>query len=58
MRSATLAALAKLSPADRKRYEEARDQLGRIASLPDREPLDPLYREHAVALANRIADKS
>lgn len=44
--------------ADRKRYEEARDQLGRIASLPDREPLDPLYREHAVALANRIADKS
>jgi tetratricopeptide (TPR) repeat protein len=44
--------------ADRKRFEEARDQLGRIASLPDRELLDPLYRERAAALGKRIADKS
>ena len=44
--------------ADRKRYQEARDQLGRIASLPDRELLDPLYRERAAALGKRIADKS
>ena len=44
--------------ADRKRYQEALDQLGRISSLPDRELLDPLYRERAVALARRIADKT
>lgn len=44
--------------ADRKRFQEARDQLGRIASLPDRELLDPLYRERAARLAKRIADKS
>ena len=43
--------------ADRKRYQEARDQLGRIESLPDRELLDPVYRERAAALAKRIADK-
>jgi tetratricopeptide (TPR) repeat protein len=43
--------------ADRKRYQEARDQLGRIEALPDRELLDPLYRERAAALAKRIADK-
>jgi regulator of microtubule dynamics protein 3 len=44
--------------ADRKRYQEARDQLGWIGSLPDREPLDPLYRERAAALAKRIGDKT
>jgi tetratricopeptide (TPR) repeat protein len=44
--------------ADRKRYQEARDQLGRIDALPDRELLDPLYRERAAALAKRIADKT
>ena len=44
--------------ADRKRYQEARDQLGRIASLPDRELLDPVYRERAAALAKRIGDKT
>jgi thioredoxin-like negative regulator of GroEL len=44
--------------ADRKRYQEARDQLGRIVSLPDRELLDPLYRERAAALAKRIGDKT
>ncbi len=44
--------------ADRKRYQEARDQLGRIESLPDRELLDPVYRERAGALAKRIADKT
>ncbi len=43
--------------ADRKRYQEARDQLGRIGALPDRELLDPVYRERAAALAKRIADK-
>ena len=44
--------------ADRKRYQEARDQIGRIDALPDRELLDPVYRERAAALANRIADKT
>jgi regulator of microtubule dynamics protein 3 len=43
--------------ADRKRYQEARDQLGQIGALPDRELLDPLYRERAALLAKRIADK-
>ena len=43
--------------ADRKRYQEARDQLARIGALPDRELLDPLYREQAAGLAKRIADK-
>ena len=44
--------------ADRKRFQEALDQLGRIQSMPDREPLDPLYRERAVELAKRIGDKT
>jgi tetratricopeptide (TPR) repeat protein len=44
--------------ADRKRYQEARDQLGQIESLPDRELMDPVYRERAGALAKRIADKT
>ena len=43
--------------ADRKRYQEARDQLGQIEALPDRELLDPVYRERSAALAKRIADK-
>jgi tetratricopeptide (TPR) repeat protein len=44
--------------ADRKRYQEARDQLDRIEALPDRELLDPVYRERAAGLAKRIADKT
>jgi tetratricopeptide (TPR) repeat protein len=44
--------------ADRKRYQEARDQLGRIEALPDRDVLDPMFRERAAALAKRIADKT
>jgi tetratricopeptide (TPR) repeat protein len=44
--------------ADRKRYQEALDQLGRISSLPDRELLDPLYREQALDLRRRIADRT
>jgi tetratricopeptide (TPR) repeat protein len=44
--------------ADRKRYQEARDQLSQIDALPDREILDPVYRERAAALARRIADKT
>jgi regulator of microtubule dynamics protein 3 len=44
--------------ADRKRYQEAIDQLGRISSLPDRELLDPLYRERAVELQRRIAGRT
>jgi regulator of microtubule dynamics protein 3 len=44
--------------ADRKRYQEALDQLGRISSLPDRELLDPLYRQQAVVLGRRISDRS
>lgn len=42
---------------DRKRWEDARDQLERIAALPDREVLDPLYRRRAAALADRLADQ-
>ena len=44
--------------ADRKRYQEARDQLSRIDALPDRELLDPLYRDRAAALAKRIGDRT
>jgi len=44
--------------ADRKRYQEALDQLGRISSLPDREILDPLYRERAMELQRRIGDRT
>ena len=43
--------------ADRKRWDEAREQLDRLQALPDREVLDPLYRERAAALAGRIAHK-
>lgn len=44
--------------ADRKRDQEALDQLGLIASLPDRELLDPLYRERAVELGRRIGGRT
>lgn len=44
--------------ADRKRYQEARDQLSQIDALPDRELLDPLYRDRAAALAKRIGDRT
>jgi tetratricopeptide (TPR) repeat protein len=44
--------------ADRKRYQEARDQLGQINALPDRELLDPVYRERAAALTKRIGDRT
>ena len=44
--------------ADRKRYQEARDQLERISSLPDRELLDPLYRERALELQRKIGDRT
>jgi tetratricopeptide (TPR) repeat protein len=44
--------------ADRKRYQEARDQLSQIDALPDRELLDPLYRERAAALSRRIGDRT
>jgi tetratricopeptide (TPR) repeat protein len=43
---------------DRKRYQEARDQLSQIETMPDRELLDPVYRERAVELAKRIGDKT
>jgi len=44
--------------ADRKRYQEARDQLGQINALPDRELLDPVYRERAATLTKRIGDRT
>lgn len=44
--------------ADRKRYQEARDQLGQINALPDRELLDPVYRERAAGLGKRIGDRT
>jgi tetratricopeptide (TPR) repeat protein len=36
--------------ADRRRYDDARAQLQRVAELPDREILDPRYRREAAAL--------
>ena len=42
---------------DRKRYADARSQLGQIASLPDRELMDPEYRKQAEALAKKIANR-
>ena len=44
--------------ADRKRYEEARAQLDTIATLPDREYLDPRHRAAAADLLARLAKKS
>jgi tetratricopeptide (TPR) repeat protein len=43
--------------ADRKQWDDARSELAHLAALPDREPLDPLYRARAAELARRIADK-
>jgi tetratricopeptide (TPR) repeat protein len=43
--------------ADRKQWDDARAELDRVQTLPDREVLDPLYRARAAELAARIADK-
>ena len=42
---------------DRKRYDDAREQLTEVAALPDREAMDSSYRREAAALAHRIAKK-
>lgn len=42
---------------DRKRYEDARAQLGELAALPDREVMDSRYRAEAKELGASIADK-
>lgn len=42
---------------DRKRYRAAREQLERIAALPEREHPDARYRAEAAALLTRIAGK-
>jgi tetratricopeptide (TPR) repeat protein len=42
---------------DRKRYDDAREQLTEVAALPDREIMDSLYRREAAALEQRIAKK-
>ena len=43
--------------ADRKQWNDAREELARLQALPDREILDTLYRAQATELARRIADK-
>ncbi len=43
--------------ADRKRYDDTRSQLGELAALPDREIMDSVYRERAVALETKIRQK-
>jgi tetratricopeptide (TPR) repeat protein len=43
--------------ADRKRWDDAREELARLEALPDREVLDSVYRVRAGALARRIAGK-
>jgi tetratricopeptide (TPR) repeat protein len=43
---------------DRKRYADARSQLDQIASLPDRELMDPEYRKQAQGLAKKIAGRT
>jgi hypothetical protein len=43
--------------ADRKRYADARKELGAIATLPDREIMDPVYRARAADLAKRLGDR-
>lgn len=43
--------------ADRKRYDDARAQLGEIETLPEREIRDSAYKREAGELAARIADK-
>ncbi len=42
---------------DRKRYDDARAQLGQLAALPDREIMDSVYRRQAETLAKAIASK-
>jgi tetratricopeptide (TPR) repeat protein len=42
---------------DRKRYADARAQLEAVEQLPVRDVLDPRYKEDALALLRRIADK-
>jgi tetratricopeptide (TPR) repeat protein len=42
---------------DRKRYDDAREQLAEVAALPDREIMDSVYRREAAALEQRIAKK-
>ena len=42
---------------DRKRYDDARDQLAELQALPDREIMDSVYRREGAALAKRIANK-
>jgi regulator of microtubule dynamics protein 3 len=42
---------------DRKRYDDAREQLTEVAALPDREIMDSIYRREAAALEQRIAKK-
>jgi tetratricopeptide (TPR) repeat protein len=42
---------------DRKRYDDAREQLTEVAALPDREAMDSSYRREAAALEQRIAKK-
>jgi hypothetical protein len=43
--------------ADRKRYDEARAQIGEIETLPEREIRDSSYKREAGELAARLGDK-
>jgi Tfp pilus assembly protein PilF len=43
--------------ADRKRYSDAEDRLERVASLPEREVMDSVYKREAAALRRRVARK-
>ena len=42
---------------DRKRYDDARSELARLAALPDREIMDSFYRRDGAALTAKIAGK-
>jgi tetratricopeptide (TPR) repeat protein len=42
---------------DRKRYADARSELAQLASLPDRELMDSVYRREGAELTARIANK-
>jgi hypothetical protein len=42
---------------DRKRYADARAELDTLASLPDREIMDSVYRRQGAELRKKIADK-
>jgi tetratricopeptide (TPR) repeat protein len=42
---------------DRKRYEDARKELAQVATLPDREVMDPIYRRQAAELSAKIAGR-